>query len=403
MPAEDFYVYGGSQRPGRAPQLVWNTGVALRRRLTRGPGWLSQPLLRGLDRGIVPLLRRDADPKRFLDWTQRILRGRDTRIIHAYFGAVGWRLLAARRALGIPLVVTFLGDDVAPVLGRWWSWWIQSEHAEPPDWPARLAELLSASDLVLVEGPHMRSRLLERGCPADKIAIQRTAIPVSDIPFRVRGMPRGGRATILFAGRFCEQKGLLYALEAVRELWELRQDFEFRLVGDETMTDGTYAARVYQYIRRHRLGGCVRLLGFRNYPDYIAELDRADIFLHPSIVTDAGMSEGGAPTTILEAQAAGLPIVSTQHCDIPYVTVPGRSAILVPERDARSLARALGELLDAPETWGDYGRAGRAHVERYHDVDKEAPVLEDHYLALLDRAPRSERRPLEMLPREHHP
>jgi len=391
IPAEDFYMYGADPDARHDGRLVWNAGVDLRRRLTRLPGWLSEPLLRGLDRAVVPHLRRDTDPNQFLDWTQRILQNRDAALIHAYFGPVGWRLLAARRALGIPLVVTFLGDDLAPSLGRWWSWWIQDDSARV-DWPARLAELLHASDMILVEGPHMRRRLLELGCPADKLHIQRMAIPVADVHFRIRRARRDAKARILFAGRFCEQKGLLYALEAIRELRESRQDFELRLVGDDTMTDGVYAARVHDYVRRHGLADCVRAVGFLNHTDYLAELGAADIFLHPSIVTDDGVSEGGAPTTILEAQAAGLPIVSTQHCDIPYVTVPGRSAILVPERDARSLARALRELLDEPHRWEAYGRAGREHVARFHDVDTEARGLEDRYLALLDQS-RGERGP----------
>jgi colanic acid/amylovoran biosynthesis glycosyltransferase len=102
-------------------------------------------------------------------------------------------------------------------------------------------------------------------------------------------------------------------------------------------------------------------------------------------VTDDGLSEGGAPTTILEAQAAGMPVVSTQHCDIPNVTVPGRSAILVPERDVPALTRALLQLIDAPETWKQFGRAGREHIERYHNIDKEVPALEERYFALIDR------------------
>lgn len=392
--APDFYVFGaGDASPmagdgvRSAARLVWSAGVAVRRMLTRLPATVSQPLLRVLNRRLVPHMRRDADPVRFLDWARGILQARGARVIHAYFGAVGWRLLELRRQLGIPLVVTFLGDDLAPALGDWWSWWIQSGDAGPPDWPARLRELLLESDVVLVEGPHMRARLLELGCPANKVHIQRIAIPVADIPFRARRRRPGAKVTILFAGRFCEQKGILYALEAVNELWQSRHDIELRLIGDDTMTDGTYAARVYDYVRRHRLADCVRLVGFLGHADYLSELDRADIFLHPSVVTDDGASEGGAPTTILEAQAAGMPVVSTQHCDIPYVTVPGRSAILVPERDAPALARGLRQLLDEPDTWERFGRAGRDHVERFHDINKEALALEEHYLTLIDRAP----------------
>jgi colanic acid/amylovoran biosynthesis glycosyltransferase len=182
---------------------------------------------------------------------------------------------------------------------------------------------------------------------------------------------------------------VLYALEAVRELRDERRPVEFRLIGDESFTDGKYAARIHAFIRRHRLDDCVRLLGFLRYADYLQELQQADILLHPSTVGEHGISEGGAPMTILEAQAFGIPVVSTLHCDIPAVTVPGESALLVAERDSRALAAALRTLLDHPERWDAMGRAGRRHVERYHDIEHEVVRLEDRYLSLVDRAARA--------------
>lgn len=386
--AGDFHVYTGERGDGRVADGLWRSGVALRRALTRLPPRLAEPALGRLARHAVPRLRGDADPRRFLDWAERILRARDARLIHAYFGPVGWRTLELKRRLGLPLVVTFLGDDIAPVLAPWWSWWIADGHGEP-DWPARLRELFEHADLLLVEGPHLRERVIELGCEPDKVEVQRIAIPLEEISFRPACPPADGKAAIVFAGRFCEQKGVLYALDAVRRLRAQRRDFELRLIGDDTLTDGRYAARVHAFIREHRLQDCVRLLGFLNHDRYLAELRRGDIFLHPSIVDDAGISEGGAPTTILEAQAVGLPVVSTLHCDIPAVTVPGESALLVPERDGRALADALGTLLDDPGRWEAMGRAGRGHVEAHHDISIEAAGLEDRYFALLGATART--------------
>jgi colanic acid/amylovoran biosynthesis glycosyltransferase len=192
---------------------------------------------------------------------------------------------------------------------------------------------------------------------------------------------------LVFAGRFCAQKGLLYALEAARRLRDQGRDFELRLIGDDTLTDGSYASRVHAYVREHGLGDRVRMLGFLDHARYLEEMQRGDLFVHPSVVDDAGHHEGGAPTTILEAQALGMPVVSTLHCDIPNVTRPGESAVLVPERDAEALADALGGLLDDPSRWEEMGRAGRAVVEERHSSAVEAARLEERYLGLL--APRS--------------
>lgn len=372
----DFYAYAG---PNGARSKVWSQGVGVRRALTRLPA--GERALGMLQRRLVPRMRPDADPALFVEWAENVLRERETQLIHAYFGPVAWRMLALRKLLGVPLVVSFLGDEVAPSLSPWWSSWIRTAE-EPHDWPARLREVFEEADLLLAEGPFLARRLIDLGCPPEKVAVQRIAIPVDDMPFRARSAPTG-RPVLMFAGRFCEQKGVLQALEAVRDLRREGRDLEFRMIGDDTLTEGGYAARVNAYIREQQMEDCVTRLGFLNHDRYVEEMDRADVFLHPSVVDSAGASEGGAPTTIIEAQALGLPVVATLHCDIPNVTVPGESAALVPERDPQALAAALRAVLDDPGRWEAMGRAGRAHVEAHHDIAKEAERLEDRYAPLL--------------------
>jgi colanic acid/amylovoran biosynthesis glycosyltransferase len=383
--AADFYLYRGPGGNGRVGSAAWSAAHAVRHRLSRLPAGVAQPMLDVVDRSIVPRLRRDADAGHYTAWAEEILRTRGAELIHAYFGPIGWRMLELRRELGLPLVVTFLGDDVAPSLGPWWSWWM-SAGGEAPDWPSRLRELVGEADLLLVEGPFLRQRLIELGCDPGKVAVQRFAIPLRNLAPVEPERPRGAKTVIVFAGRFCAQKGLLYSLEALREIWGERQDVEFRVVGDDRLADGGYAAQVYGYVRRHGLEQCVRFLGFLNHRECLEQIRDADIFLHPSIVDDEGLSEGGAPTTIIEAQALGIPVVATWHCDIPNVTLPGESALLVPERDGRALAEALRELLDDPARRNAMGQAGRRHVEELHDIDREAPALEDRYLRLLGSA-----------------
>ena len=68
----------------------------------------------------------------------------------------------------------------------------------------------------------------------------------------------------MFAGRFCEQKGVLDALRAVHALRAEGRNVELRLIGDDTMTDGSYAAEMHAYIRENALGDSVTRLGFVN-------------------------------------------------------------------------------------------------------------------------------------------
>ena len=88
----------------------------------------------------------------------------------------------------------------------------------------------------------------------------------------------------------------------------------------------------------------------------------------PSITAQNGDTEGGAPVAILEAQATGLPVISSYHADIPEVVVDGKSALLAPEKDVETLAKHLEYLVEHPDVWGRMGQAGREHVEEEYDV-----------------------------------
>ncbi len=323
--------------------------------LTLTPG--SWPwLLQGSGRRF---LRRELPAERFL-------KKRHARLLHAHFGHDGVWALPLKRVLHLPLVTTFYGHDM-------------SQAASLAGCEKGYRRLFAEGDLFLVEGPHMKKRLGEIGCPAEKIAIQRIAIPLARLPFHPR-LPkkRGEKTILLFSGRFVEKKGLIIALQALRQARRAYTDFEFRIIGD-----GPLKPEIEQEIRNHGMSAYVRLLGFLNYNDYLEQMRDGDIFLHPSITAADGDSEGGAPTTILEAQALGLPVLSTRHADIPDVVVPGVSALLSAEQDIQGLAANIMRLLKEPDSWARMGETGRRHVEENHDSAREIPRLESRYAELI--------------------
>jgi colanic acid/amylovoran biosynthesis glycosyltransferase len=249
-------------------------------------------------------------------------------------------------------------------------------YPRDPAWRARYADLFAVGDRFLVEARGMGEHLVALGCPREKLHLQRIAIDLSLVPFRERS-GHSGPVRLLFCGRFSEKKGLLDALRAVAAARDRGVDLIFQIVGD-----GELREAVEQTVRECRLETVVRLLGMRPYPDVLSELDAADLFLAPSRTAADGDTEGGAPTILLEAQAAGLPILSTRHADIPEVVAEGESALLVSEGDWRALADDLTQLSRTPERWAEMGRAGHAHVAKAHDIRVEARRLEELYLAL---------------------
>ena len=297
---------------------------------------------------------------------EKVLCRREANMIHAHFGPVGYLLVKTKLKLRLPLITTFYGADLNPSL---------KVYGKLQDWRKSLFE---AGDLFLVEGAYMQQQLVQLGCPKEKIQIQRIAIPVKEMPWRPRRKIEHRPVIVLFSGRFVEKKGLLYALAAVDILKREGKSLEFRIIGD-----GPQAAQIKRFIFDRKMADYTRLLGFLDYKDYLEEMNNADIFLQPSITAENGDTEGGAPTTILEAQAMGLPIVSTYHCDIPNIVVPDKSALLVEERNASALASALRGLLDHPSEWEVMSKIGRDFVQQYHDIDLEVCRLEEKYCNLL--------------------
>lgn len=295
----------------------------------------------------------------------RALRREGARVLHAHFGYTGVHALPLQRRTGLPLVTTFYGEDV-------------SRLAREPVWRGRYRELFATGERFLVEGPFMRERLLELGCPPEKVRIQRIGIPLERYPFRARARKAAGQPVRLFAcASFREKKGLRYTLQAVARARNDHPALALRIGGD-----GPERPRLEAEIRHLQLGDCTKLLGFLSHAQMLEEMDGADLFLQPSVTASNGDSEGGAPTTLLEAQACGLPVLASFHADIPAVVAEGESGLLAPERDADGLAAHLTALLGAPERWAQMGTAGRERMQRLHDVEKQTRRLEDLYLEL---------------------
>ncbi len=296
----------------------------------------------------------------------RVLRQRNASLVHAHFGWNGSFAVKLKRECKIPVITTWYGQDL-------------SVRLSIKRFASRYKILFEEGDLFLVEGPSMRQKLINLGCPEKKIQVQRIALPLTEIPFRVRKQKKAGeRVIFIFCGRFIEKKGLLFALQALDRVRSKFSNFEFRIIGH-----GPQYNEIVNFIQSHKMEKFVKMIGLLRYDNYLMEMLQADIFLHPSVTAANGDSEGGAPTTILEAQATGMPVISSYHADIPSVVVPDKSALLSPERDIDMLALNIACLLDHQDLWPDMSFAGREFVETNHHLEKEVVRLEDRYTSLL--------------------
>lgn len=287
---------------------------------------------------------------------------------YAQYGMMDWRLA---RELGIPHLTMFYGADI----------WLDSRQ---PGWLRRFHEFTAASQMFLVEGNAMRNKVLELGAPPDKVRIFHLGLDLSKIEFTPRRPDTSGEIRILMAGRCLEKKGHIYGLRAFAKLAprypQLHLDM---IIGGDFSGSRRHKDDLAACIREHNLAERVTWSELLPYAEYLQRIRHAHIFLQPSVMASDGDAEGGFPVTILEMAASGMPVVATRHCDIPEAVLDGRSGLLASERDIDGLAERLELLIQQPELWEAYGRAGRQHVESEYNVLHQVEKLEDCYDELI--------------------
>jgi glycosyltransferase involved in cell wall biosynthesis len=118
----------------------------------------------------------------------------------------------------------------------------------------------------------------------------------------------------------------------------------------------------------------VELAGARPLDEVYAALSEADVFVLLSEIGPSGYRDS-FPTVILEAMAAGLPVLSTSVSGIPEIVLDGVTGMLVRERDVDGATRALECLLDSDELRRSMGHKGRARTRELFDIEQSADQL----------------------------
>jgi colanic acid/amylovoran biosynthesis glycosyltransferase len=292
-------------------------------------------------------------------------------LVHAHFGPSGYSFLKLKKIFRLPLITTFYGYDLSLLPNQY------------PEWKRKYRKLFREGELFLVEGNHMKRCLIELGCPEGKIIVQHLGIDLERIKFIPRKLGKDEEINMLISSSFTEKKGIPYAVEAFGLVKQKNPKLKLKLtiIGDlqGDTTGEIEKKKILDIIKKYNLKDYVDMLGYQPYPVFLRELYNHHIFLHPSIHASTGDTEGGAPVSIIEASASGMPILSTTHCDIPEVVKDGESGYLVAERDVNALAERLEFLVLYSGIWEQIGKKGRAHIEKNYDIKKQVQKLEEIY------------------------
>jgi colanic acid/amylovoran biosynthesis glycosyltransferase len=164
-------------------------------------------------------------------------------------------------------------------------------------------------------------------------------------------------------GRLVEKKGHEFLLRALARTVSSGRDVRLRIAGD-----GPLREKLESLARELGVAERVRFLGAVAHDAMPGMLQQSHIFALPSVTAGNGDQEG-MPVSIMEAQASGLPVLSTCHSGIPELIEDGTSGYLVAERDTAALADRMMYLVDHPELWPLMGAAGRRIVEEKYGLD----------------------------------
>ncbi|MFI7601948.1 glycosyltransferase [Actinoplanes sp. NPDC049681] len=305
---------------------------------------------RGPDAGFLRLRVTGRSPR-----LHRLLAGLGPDLVHAHFGGDGWMISGAATEVGVPLVVTVHGHDVTR---QPYAKGIKGVRHR-----RNLRTVFRRAALILAVSEHIRDRAIAQGADPAKVRVHHTGVPIPPLPRTEKPWD------IVFVGRFVPKKGLADLLEAAATLRDLAPRILF--VGDGPLREPVRA-------RAAQLGVDVTFAGALNHAAAGDMMAAAKVFASPSRTAPDGDTEG-LPTTILEAAARGVPVVSTRHSGIPEAVVHGTTGLLSAEGDTAGLAAGLRALLTDASLRDRLGRQARAHARAGFDLVTQTRRLEELY------------------------
>jgi glycosyltransferase involved in cell wall biosynthesis len=282
-----------------------------------------------------------------LDAYTGFFRTHRTDVILAEFGENGSSITPIAKQLQIPLVVHFHGHDA---------------HRQPlftSELLASYQRLFDYASAVLAVSSLMVQRLISLGCPANKIIYNPYGPREKFFDIRPDYRP-----SILSVGRFTDIKANYLVLMAFKEALNHVPEAKLQMAGTgELLETCKTLARVWN-LDRH-----VDFLGAVPHAEVADLFSRNCCFAQHSITPTYGDAEG-TPNTILEASAAGLPVISTKHAGINDVVVDGVTGFLVDEADVNFMGKRMVELLKNRKLCERMGESARTRITQYFSIDK---------------------------------
>jgi glycosyltransferase involved in cell wall biosynthesis len=299
---------------------------------------------------------------------RRALAERRTALLHAHFGVEGVYAVPLAKALRVPLVTTLHGFDVTISKPRM----LAAKKLSWVNYVTWRGDLFDRGSVFVCVSEYIRRRAVAWGYPEDRLVVLPIGVDVDLI------RPAGcfDRPRIIHVGRLVEVKGTADLIRAFATVRRAVRDAELVIVGD-----GHLRESLRTLTRELGVAPAVRFLGAQPHAETVRQLHEARLLCLPSATAPNGAQEG-LGMVLLEAGAAGKPVVGTEHGGIREAVTDGANGFLVAERDVASLADRLVALLRDPSLCEHLGTVGREMVVEKFNLRRQTEKLEAMYRKL---------------------
>lgn len=201
-----------------------------------------------------------------------------------------------------------------------------------------------------------------------------------------RDRPLDSKLRILSVGNLVQKKGHQYLIRACKLLLEEGYSFECTIIGE-----GPLRNDLSRLIKSVGLQDHVRLIGARKHPEIDESYYNHDLFVLASEVAETG-DQDGIPVVLMEASAAGLPIISTKISGIPEIVKDKSTGYLVTPGDVPAIARAILDLRSNVATRARLAKNAHNLIELEFDIKKNSKRLVALFDEIVSTSPKQQRR-----------
>lgn len=227
-------------------------------------------------------------------------------------------------------------------------------------------EVFTYASSVIAVSRKMEEMLLNIGCPRNKL-VYNVYGPQTEFETVV---PTFDKKQFIGIGRFTDKKAPYYTILAFKKVVHKHPDAQLLLAGD-----GALLNSCLNLIKYYKLEANIKLLGVIKPEEYRGLIKNSRAFVQHSITALNGDMEG-TPLAILEASAAGIPVISTLHAGIPDVVKHEKTGLLSSEHDVETMAIHMEQLLDDIEFAKQLGAAGKTNITNNFNIKKHIDLLQ---------------------------